>query len=120
MEDAKSSPSIISSGPAHPFTTRALGDEEAGTDIGRGGHKMSTGWEEQGSGGEALGVMKDGRGVGWSAADRYRSRDDGGGQRWGIRIEGWQRKEGYMIGGSVNLPSDCAASQRRGVDAETR
>ena len=73
MEDAKSRPSSSSAGPAHPFTTRALGDEEAGTDIGRGGHKMSTGWEEQGSGGEGRGVMKDGRGVGWSAAVRYRS-----------------------------------------------
>ena len=73
MEDAKSRPSSSSAGPAHPFTTRALGDDEAGTDIGRGGHKMSTGWEEQGSGGEGRGVMKDGRGVGWSAAVRYRS-----------------------------------------------
>ena len=25
--------------------------------------------------------------------------DDGGGQRWGTRIEEWERKEGYMIGG---------------------
>ena len=45
-------PSSSSAAPAHPFTTRALGDEEVGTDIGRGGHKMSTGWEEQGSGGD--------------------------------------------------------------------
>ena len=28
MEDAKSRPSSSSAGPAHPFTTRALGDEE--------------------------------------------------------------------------------------------
>ena len=76
MEDAKSRPSSNSaaSARAHPFNTRALGDNETGTDIGRGGHKMSTGWEEQGSGGEGQGVMKDGRGVGWSAAVRYRSR----------------------------------------------
>ena len=43
MEDAKSRPSSSSVAPAHPFNTRALGEEEAGTDIGRGGHKMSTG-----------------------------------------------------------------------------
>ena len=71
MEDAKSPSS--SAALAHPFTTRAFGDEEAGTDIGRGGHKMSNGWEEQGSGGEGRGVMKEGRGVGWIAAVRYRS-----------------------------------------------
>jgi len=73
MEDAKSRPSSTSTTPAHPFTTRALGDEEAGTDIGRGGHKKSTGWQEQGYGGEGRGVMKDESGVGWSAAVRYRS-----------------------------------------------
>ena len=55
MEDAKSRPSSSSAAPAHPFTTRALGDEEVGTDIGRGGHMISTGREEQGSGGEGRG-----------------------------------------------------------------
>ena len=73
MEDAKSRPSSSSTTPAHPFTTRTLADEEAGTDIGRGGHKASTGWTEQGCGGEGRGVMKDESGVGWSAAVRYRS-----------------------------------------------
>jgi len=33
MEDAKSRPSSSSTTPAHPFTTRALVDEEAGTDV---------------------------------------------------------------------------------------
>jgi hypothetical protein len=72
MEDARSRPSSSSTTPAHPFTTRALADEEAGTDVGRGGYKASTGWQEQGYGGEGRGVVKDESGVGWSAAVRYR------------------------------------------------
>ena len=96
MEDAKSRPSSSSTTPAHPFTTRALADEEAGTDVGRGGYKASTGWEEQGYGGEGRGVAKDESGVGWSAAVRYRSApgmmEEGG--EGGLGLRGLRGKKG--------------------------
>jgi len=95
MEDAKSRPSSSSTTPAHPFTTRALADEEAGTDVGRGGYKTSTGWQEQGYGGEGRGVVKDESGIGWSAAVRYRSAPGmmKEGSEGGLGLRGFKEKK---------------------------